>query len=125
MLLALAGGAPAPHSRMASIVLTKYRYRRRLPHLQRADRDLFVTFRTARVILTSAAGELVLQYCLREGGIVDMDRLAGGGARSTTTRGHEFGFTLWWSCLITFTFYFRLCGMRMAGHFLSSTFCSA
>ncbi|HUK46248.1 MAG TPA: hypothetical protein VLW06_01605 [Terriglobales bacterium] len=35
-----------------STILAKYRYRRRLPHLQKADADLFVTFCTgARAIL--------------------------------------------------------------------------
>lgn len=68
---------------MSSAVLAKYRYRRRLPHLQRADCDLFVTFRTAQVILTPGARDLVLRHCLREGGIWDGDNFAGGGARAT------------------------------------------
>ncbi|MGC2398804.1 MAG: transposase [Acidobacteriaceae bacterium] len=47
--------------------LAKYRYRRRLPHLQKADADLFVTFCTAGpLILSSAARDLVLEHCLRE-----------------------------------------------------------
>jgi len=46
--------------------LATYRYRRRLPHLQRADADLFVTFCTARFHLTDAARDLVLEHCLRE-----------------------------------------------------------
>jgi len=62
---------------MSHAVLAKYRYRRRLPHLQRADADFFITFRTARIVLTPAARDLVLEHCLREGGV------AGGGARST------------------------------------------
>jgi hypothetical protein len=57
--------------------------RRRLPHLQRADCDLFVTFRTARMILPPVVRELVLQHCLREGGV------AGGGARATGARATE------------------------------------
>jgi len=59
--------------------LEKYQYRRRLPHLQKADADLFVTFCTgARRILPGVARDLVLEHCLREGGI-----LAGEGARAT------------------------------------------
>src|SRR6185503_17941018 len=62
-----------------SVILAKYRYRRRLPHLQKADADLFVTFCTgARRILPGVARDLVLEHCLREGGI-----LAGEGARAT------------------------------------------
>jgi len=51
----------------SSTPLAKYRYRRRLPHLQRADADLFVTFCTAGpLVLSSAARDLVLEHCLRE-----------------------------------------------------------
>jgi REP element-mobilizing transposase RayT len=51
----------------ASVPLTKYRYRRRLPHLQKADADLFVTFCTsARIPLLEQARDLVLDHCLRE-----------------------------------------------------------
>ncbi len=47
--------------------LAKYRYRRRLPHLQKADCDLFITFCThARLPLPAAARDLVLEHCLRE-----------------------------------------------------------
>ena len=50
--------------------LTKYLYRRRLPHLQKADADLFVTFCTGGpLVLSSAARDLVLEHCLREGGL--------------------------------------------------------
>jgi REP-associated tyrosine transposase len=66
-------GAPAPHSPMSTKAspLSKYRYRRRLPHLQKADADLFITFCTgARQVLPAAARDLVLQHCLREGGIL-------------------------------------------------------
>ena len=59
--------------------LKKYQYRRRLPHLQKADADLFVTFCTgARRILPGEARDLVLEHCLREGGT-----FAGEGARAT------------------------------------------
>jgi len=53
--------------------LRKYRYRRRLPHLQKADADLFITFCTgARRVLPADARDLVFQHCLREGGILPM-----------------------------------------------------
>jgi REP element-mobilizing transposase RayT len=59
----------------------QYCYRRRLPHLQKADAALFVTFCTgARLILADCARDLVLEHCLREGGLRP---LAGGGARAT------------------------------------------
>jgi REP element-mobilizing transposase RayT len=49
--------------------LAKYRYRRRLPHLQRADAALFVTFCTAaRLPPPGEARDLVLEHCLREQG---------------------------------------------------------
>jgi REP element-mobilizing transposase RayT len=66
---------------MPGIPLAKYRYRRRLPHLQKADCDFFVTFCTlGRVILPVAARDLVLQHCLRESGVATF---AGEGARAT------------------------------------------
>ena len=47
----------------------KYRYRRRLPHLQKADCDLFVTFFTlGRTSLPDAARDLVLGHAMREHG---------------------------------------------------------
>jgi REP element-mobilizing transposase RayT len=73
--------APAPHMSTKASLLEKYRYRRRLPHLQKADSDLFITFCTAgRRILPEQARDLVLEHCLREGGILPM---AGEGARPT------------------------------------------
>ncbi len=64
--------------------LTKYRYRRRLPHLQKADAAGFVTFCTGgRLALSEAARDLVLEHCLREGGI---QPFAGEGARATLVR---------------------------------------
>jgi REP element-mobilizing transposase RayT len=52
---------------MPDIRMAKYRYRRRLPHLQRADCDLFVTFCTLlRTSLPDLARDLVLEHCLRE-----------------------------------------------------------
>jgi REP-associated tyrosine transposase len=64
-----------------SLPLAKYRYRRRLPHLQKADAALFVTFCAGgRMLLPERARALVFEHCLREGGIRP---LAGGGARPT------------------------------------------
>jgi REP element-mobilizing transposase RayT len=77
---------------MSSMLLAKYRYRRHLPHLQKADCDLFVTFCTARRVLPPEARDVVLDHCLREGGILPFaDRgedsagknRASGGARAT------------------------------------------
>lgn len=72
---------------MSSTPLAKYRYRRRLPHLQKADCDLFVTFCTARKVLPPEARDLVLEHCLREGGILPFANhtanLKGERARAT------------------------------------------
>jgi len=47
----------------------KYRYRRRLPHLQRDERAVFITFATARRwLLPPAARDIVLQCCLTHHG---------------------------------------------------------
>src|SRR3979411_3162899 len=55
---------------MSSTPLAKYHYRRRLPHMQKADASLFVTFCTAaRRVLPEEARGLVLQHCLREAGL--------------------------------------------------------
>jgi REP element-mobilizing transposase RayT len=63
--------------------LAKYRYRRRLPHLQKADADLFVTFCAGGpFILPLAARDLVFEHCLREAGLL---QFAGEGARATPT----------------------------------------
>jgi REP element-mobilizing transposase RayT len=49
--------------------LTKYRYRRRLPHLQKPDAALFVTFCAGGpLILPARARDLVLEHCRREHG---------------------------------------------------------
>ena len=61
-----------PTSSMSSKAppLTKYRYRRRLPHLQKAGAAVFVTFCTGgRLVLPEAARDLVLEHCLREAGV--------------------------------------------------------
>ena len=64
--------------------LSKYHYRRRLPHLQKADAAIFVTFCTGgRRVLPEGARDLVLAHCLREGGI---QPFAGQGARATLVR---------------------------------------
>src|SRR5438552_14770122 len=82
----MAGGGARPTRSMSTKAppLTKYRYRRRLPHLQKADAAVFVTFCTAgRLALPEAARDLVLEHCLREGGI---QPFAGEGARATLVR---------------------------------------
>jgi REP element-mobilizing transposase RayT len=59
----------------------KYHYRRRLPHLQKADAALFVTFcTTGRMILPERARDLVLAHCLRDAA---NSTEAGEGARPT------------------------------------------
>lgn len=70
-------------SEICDAPLAKYRYWRRLPHLQKADCDLFVTFCTARKVLPAEARDLVMGHCLREGGIAEASAFAGGGARAT------------------------------------------
>jgi hypothetical protein len=53
----------------ANPILAKYRYRRRLPHIQKADAVLFITFCTGgRRVLPKQARDLILEHCLREGG---------------------------------------------------------
>jgi REP element-mobilizing transposase RayT len=65
---------------MSTSAPTKYCYRRRLPHLQKADAALFVSFCTgAHLILPDQARHLVLEHCLREGGLRP---LADEGARA-------------------------------------------
>jgi REP-associated tyrosine transposase len=64
--------------------LSKYRYRRRLPHLQKANAALFITFCTGgRRVLPEGARDLVMAHCLREGGI---QPFAGEGARATQAK---------------------------------------
>jgi REP element-mobilizing transposase RayT len=47
----------------------RYEYRRRLPHYQRDDRPLFVTFRTLnRLQLSPESRALVLAHCLHDNG---------------------------------------------------------
>src|ERR1700761_8919479 len=48
---------------------SRYEYRRRLPHYQRDDRPLFVTFRTrVGFELSPSARSLILQHCLQDNG---------------------------------------------------------
>jgi len=70
MVSAVAGeGARPTRTLMSSVPLAKYRYRRRLPHLQKADCDLFITFCAGTLApLPAAARDLVLGHCLREHG---------------------------------------------------------
>src|SRR5438132_2561145 len=79
----MAGEGARPTRSMATKAspLSKYRYRRRLPHLQKADAAMFVTFCTGgHLALPEEARDLVLEHCLREGGILTF---AGEGARAT------------------------------------------
>lgn len=47
----------------------KYEYRRRLPHYQKDDHPLFVTFTTdRRWVLPPAARDIILECCIRENG---------------------------------------------------------
>ena len=62
-----------------STPLAKCEYRRRLPHLQKADAALFVTFCTNGQVLPGQARDIVLEHWLREGG-VRPSRQCGAGA---------------------------------------------
>jgi REP element-mobilizing transposase RayT len=54
---------------MPAATFRRYEYRRRLPHYQRDDRPLFVTFRTrATFALSPQARTLALQHCLHDNG---------------------------------------------------------
>jgi REP-associated tyrosine transposase len=55
----------------------KYQYRRRLPHFQKSDAPLFITFCTAGpLVLPDEARDLVLNGCLRERGVRVVDLFA-------------------------------------------------
>ena len=55
---------------MPTAVFRRYEYRRRLPHYQRDDRPLFVTFRTMHSTeLFPEARTLALNHCLHDNGI--------------------------------------------------------
>jgi len=55
---------------MPSATFRRYEYRRRLPHYQRDERPLFVTFRTmTRRELSPEARTLALRHCLHDHGI--------------------------------------------------------
>jgi REP element-mobilizing transposase RayT len=50
-------------------VFRRYEYRRRLPHYQKDDRPLFVTFRTLGTLtLSPEARTLALRHCLHDNG---------------------------------------------------------
>jgi len=85
----LAGGAPPRTDIPAgSAVLRKYKYRRRLPHLQNPDAAVFVTFCTgARRSLPEPVRDMVLTHCLREAGL---ESFACEGARATQARIHLY-----------------------------------
>ncbi len=54
---------------MPSATFRRYEYRRYLPHYQRDNRPLFVTFRTMKPrLLSPDARTLVLQHCLHDNG---------------------------------------------------------
>ncbi len=54
---------------MPTAAFRRYEYRRRLPHYQRDDRPLFVTFRTQKTLeLSPEARTLALQHCLHDHG---------------------------------------------------------
>jgi len=54
---------------MPTATFRRYEYRRRLPHYQKDDRPLFVTFRTLTAAqLPPDARTLALQHCLRDHG---------------------------------------------------------
>ena len=55
---------------MPTATFRRYEYRRRLPHYQKDDRPLFVTFRIQRgLLLTPDARSIVLQHCLHDNGV--------------------------------------------------------
>src|SRR5271163_2332965 len=52
-----------------SALAHKYDYRRRLPHYQKTDRAIFVTFRKlTREPFTAEARDLILQHCRHDDG---------------------------------------------------------
>jgi REP element-mobilizing transposase RayT len=54
---------------MPKATFHRYEYRRRLPHYQRDDRPLFVTFRAKKTLpLSPQARDLALQHCLHDHG---------------------------------------------------------
>ncbi len=54
---------------MPAATFRRYEYRRRLPHYQKDDRPLFVTFRTLlNIVLSPGARTLALQHCLHDNG---------------------------------------------------------
>ena len=54
---------------MITLRRSPYEYRRRLPHYQKSDRPLFVTFRKLTAYpLPPIARTLVLEHCLRDNG---------------------------------------------------------
>jgi REP element-mobilizing transposase RayT len=54
---------------MPTATFRRYEYRRRLPHYQRDDRPLFVTFRTQKMLqLSPEARTVTLQHCLHDHG---------------------------------------------------------
>jgi REP element-mobilizing transposase RayT len=55
---------------MPTATFRRYQYRRYLPHYQKDDRPLFVTFRTRKPLKLSAEAQtLALQHCLHDHGV--------------------------------------------------------
>src|SRR5579884_407188 len=102
----------------------KVSYRRRLPHVQKTDADLFVTFCTGgRKVLPAEARDLMLKHCLREGGIC-LSRARAPAPHSPSIN-LEFTCTRSLSCRTMCTFCSGRFAMKMAGRFLWSTFSNA
>src|SRR5207247_7900431 len=59
---------PRHHTGLGRIsIMQKYNYRRTLPHIQKDNRPLFVTFSTyKRWVLPESARQLVLECCIQE-----------------------------------------------------------
>ena len=66
--LRLDGAQPRHHTGLGRIsIMQKYNYRRTLPHIQKDNRPLFVTFSTyKRWVLPESARQLVLECCIQE-----------------------------------------------------------
>jgi len=62
-------GRRCPRYTLMQFVANKYEYRRRLPHYQKFDRVLFVTFCTlGRAALSPEAQDVILRHCVHDRG---------------------------------------------------------
>jgi hypothetical protein len=60
---------PVGRPKGRSFMQPKYEYRRRLPHIQKGNRPIFITFTTdRRWKLPAEAKDIVLECCLKENG---------------------------------------------------------